>query len=64
MVGEKDPLNAGLRLSELLVGRYRDAGSTDITYRVYPGARHEVLNELNRDEVEADLLAWLVRPRA
>lgn len=63
MVGDKDPLNAGLRLSDLLVQRYRDAGLTDITYRTYPQARHEVLNEINRDEVEAELLAWVTRAR-
>ena len=28
---------------------------------VYPGARHEVFNETNRDEVERDLLRWLDR---
>ncbi|MFE1594819.1 alpha/beta hydrolase [Nocardia sp. NPDC058705] len=64
MVGDKDPLNSKLSLSDLLVQRYRDAGLTDITYQVYPDARHEVLNETNRDEVEADLLAWITRARA
>ncbi len=63
MVGEKDPLNNRLRLSDLLVQRYRDAGLNDLTYQVYPDARHEVLNETNRDEVEADLLAWITRAR-
>ncbi|MFF2397298.1 alpha/beta fold hydrolase [Nocardia sp. NPDC058114] len=63
MVGDKDPLNNKLRLSDLLVQRYRDAGLADLTYRVYADARHEVLNETNRDEVEADLLAWLTRAR-
>ncbi|MEV0437103.1 alpha/beta hydrolase [Nocardia sp. NPDC050413] len=63
MVGDQDPLNAGLRLSDLLVQRYRDAGLTDLTYRVYPGARHEVLNEVDRDEVEAELAAWITRAR-
>jgi len=29
--------------------------------RYYPGARHELLNETNRDEVTADLIAWLDR---
>ncbi len=64
MVGARDPLNAGVRLSDLQVQRYRDAGLTDITYRVYPDARHEILNELNRAEVENDLIAWLSAPRA
>ncbi|WP_410876571.1 alpha/beta fold hydrolase [Nocardia sp. A7] len=63
MVGDRDPLNDKLRLSDLLVGRYRDAGLADLTYQVYADARHEVLNEINRDEVEADLLAWLTRAR-
>jgi alpha-beta hydrolase superfamily lysophospholipase len=43
------------------VARLRDAGLTDVTLVVYPGARHEVFNETNRDEVVADLLAWLER---
>ncbi|WP_059005613.1 alpha/beta hydrolase [Streptomyces specialis] len=64
VVGDRDPLNAGLTLSDLVVGRYRDAGLTDLTYRVYPEARHEVLNELNRDEVVADLTRWINRVTA
>ena len=28
---------------------------------LYPGARHETLNETNRDEVTADLVTWLDR---
>ncbi|MFI6517057.1 alpha/beta fold hydrolase [Spirillospora sp. NPDC050679] len=61
MVGDRDPLNAGLGLSDLLVGRYRNAGLTDITYRVYPGARHELLHETNREEAQADLVSWIAR---
>ncbi|MFE3000772.1 alpha/beta fold hydrolase [Nocardia sp. NPDC059246] len=61
MVGDQDPLNDDLRLSNQLIARYRDAGLTDITYRVYGGARHEILNEINRDEVEDDLIAWIAR---
>ena len=32
-----------------------------MTIRTYPAARHEVLNETNRDEVIADLSSWLDR---
>lgn len=65
-VGDADPINGGLALVHALVDRYRTAGLTDIELRTYPEARHEVLNETNRDEVEADLLRWLDRvvPRA
>lgn len=35
------------------------AGMTDVTMKLYHGARHELLNETNRDEVFADVLTWL-----
>lgn len=57
--GELDPVNANLALLNVLVDRYRAAGLTNVTVRTYPGARHEILNETNRDEVEAGLLAWI-----
>jgi alpha-beta hydrolase superfamily lysophospholipase len=60
-VGEHDPVNGGLALVQPLVQRLQDAGLTDVTFVVYPEARHEVLNETNRDEVVADLLGWLDR---
>ncbi len=58
-VGELDPVNANLALLNVLVDRYRAAGLTDVTARTYPGARHEILNETNRDKVVADILDWL-----
>jgi alpha-beta hydrolase superfamily lysophospholipase len=60
-VGDMDPVNAGLALLHPLVQRYRDAGLTDVTVHIYPGARHEIFNETNRGEVVADLLQWLDR---
>jgi alpha-beta hydrolase superfamily lysophospholipase len=60
-VGELDPVNANLALLNVLVDRYRAAGLTDVTVRTYPGARHEILNETNRDKVVASMLDWLDR---
>jgi alpha-beta hydrolase superfamily lysophospholipase len=57
--GEWDPVNANLVLLHVLVDRYRAAGLTDVTVRTYPGARHEILNETNRDEVVARILDWI-----
>ena len=37
------------------------AGLADLTLKFYDGARHEMLNETNRSEVFADVLAWLDR---
>jgi alpha-beta hydrolase superfamily lysophospholipase len=42
-----------------LIESYREAGLTRITHRVYPGGRHEMFNERERERVEADLIAWL-----
>src|SRR5260370_1197374 len=57
--GELDPVNANLALLNVLVDRYRAAGLTDVTVRTSPGARHEILNETNRDEVVARILDWI-----
>ena len=54
--GERDPV--GAKLSGL-IDSYREAGLTRLTTRIYPGGRHEMFNEINRDEVTADLIAWL-----
>jgi alpha-beta hydrolase superfamily lysophospholipase len=59
VVGEQDPVNGGLALVNELVRRYAAAGLTDVTMVSYPGARHEVFNEMNRDEVVAGVIAWL-----
>ena len=32
----------------------------DVTMRVYPGARHELLNETIREEVTAEVITWML----
>lgn len=57
--GEEDPVGnygKGVREVESLL---RQAGVRDLTVRLYPGARHEILNEINRQEVYADILNWI-----
>lgn len=60
-VGELDPVNGKLAWFRPLVDRYWEAGLADMTWHVYGGARHEVLNEGNRPEVPAVLRAWIDR---
>ena len=57
-VGDEDPINARLERLTPLVDAYKAAG-LDVTLKVYPGGRHEMLNETNRSEVVGDLRAWL-----
>lgn len=59
--GEDDPvggLGKGVRKVEALL---RETGHTDVVCKLYPGARHEVLNEINYDEVYRDILDWLTK---
>jgi alpha-beta hydrolase superfamily lysophospholipase len=43
----------------MLLNAYKRVGLTDLELIVYEGARHEVFNETNKDEVIADLVSWL-----
>lgn len=59
MVGREDTVG-GPRSVHRLAAAYRErSGFTDVTTLVYPGARHEIFNEVSQAEVRADLLAWL-----
>lgn len=57
--GADDPASDRTKSLAQLIGAYKAAGLTDVTHRFYEGARHEMLNETNRDQVTAELLAWL-----
>nr|WP_274388271.1 alpha/beta hydrolase [Salsipaludibacter albus] len=59
--GSHDPLAQGGPAVEALGERYREAGLEDVEVTLYDGARHEILNETNRDEVIADILSFLDR---
>jgi alpha-beta hydrolase superfamily lysophospholipase len=57
--GSEDPVGQQLRGLHKLIGRYRDAGLRDIAFDFYPGGRHEMLNEINRRQVQTRLLGWI-----
>ena len=57
--GDSDPVGAALGGVDRLAEAYRAAGLNHVQTRLYPGGRHEMLNEINRDKVREDLLAWL-----
>ncbi|MFJ4144303.1 lysophospholipase [Pseudomonas sp. NPDC089734] len=56
--GECDPVSNGKRLKDL-ARALAEAGHQALKLEIYPQARHELLNETNRDEVTRDLLDWL-----
>ncbi|WP_410513941.1 alpha/beta hydrolase [Paenibacillus sp. BR2-3] len=59
--GEKDPVGMDGQGVRHLVELYRKQGVQNLEYHLYPGGRHELLHEVNRDQVASDVLDWLVR---
>ena len=59
--GDQDPVGGNGAGVRKVYGYFEKQGTRDLTMKLYPGGRHEMLNELNREEVYADVLAWLDR---
>ena len=57
-VGADDPVSNKTVLAEKLYKYYLQYG-LNAEYKSYPGARHEILNEINRKEVYADMAAFI-----
>jgi alpha-beta hydrolase superfamily lysophospholipase len=57
--GEKDPVGKNTKGVTQVYRSFLKAGIADISFRFYKDARHETLNETNRDEIQADVIAWL-----
>lgn len=57
--GEEDPVgDAGLGVSKVYE-MYQNAGITDVTMKLYPNDRHEILHELDKDVVYDDIYTWM-----
>ena len=57
--GADDPVGDCGEAVKSVFERYKDAGIKDITMKLYAGDRHEILNELDKNTVFADLLGWM-----
>jgi len=57
--GADDPLHADQRDINRMLQAYYDQALTSITVKWYPSGRHEMLNEINADEVYQDIVSWL-----
>jgi alpha-beta hydrolase superfamily lysophospholipase len=59
MSGSADPVGDMGKGPARLADQYKAAGITRVQLKLYPDARHELLNETNRDQVTSELIAWL-----
>ncbi len=57
--GAGDPVGKETRGVRQVAEAYRRAGIKDVTTRFYEDGRHEMLNEINRQEVFADTIGWI-----
>ena len=59
MIGSEDSLGGEHSVRKLAESYIERGELTDVTVEIYTEARHELFNEINKDEVIADLLVWL-----
>ncbi len=57
--GDKDPVGLFGKGFLTLINNWKAAGVKDISYNLYKGGRHEMMNEINRQEVIDDLITWI-----
>ena len=57
--GDKDPVGKFGKGIIKLYENYKKVGIKDIKFKLYSGGRHEMLNEINKEEVMQDTIKWL-----
>ncbi|MCI8465167.1 MAG: alpha/beta hydrolase [Lachnospiraceae bacterium] len=61
VAGEEDPVGNYGKGVKACCKQFQELGFKDVTLKLYPGDRHEILNELDRHMVFEDLALWLDR---
>jgi len=56
--GEKDPVGGYGKEIQRYLSVLKKAGFSNVTSKLYPECRHELLNELNNEEVYSDIQQW------
>ena len=61
VAGQEDPVGNYGKSVKAVAQSYQRAGVRDVTCRLYPGARHELLNELDYETTQEDIWDWIAR---
>ena len=59
LAGDKDPVGNYSKGVIQAANMYKKLGIKDVTIKLYEDSRHEILNELNKEEVFQDIIKWL-----
>ncbi|WP_034061534.1 alpha/beta hydrolase [Lacinutrix jangbogonensis] len=57
--GDKDPVGEMGKGVKRVVEQYKNRGMQDLTFNLYEGGRHEMLNEVNGKAVKQEVISWL-----
>ncbi len=57
--GSQDPVSLQTKSLIPLIERYKSYGIKDVNYKIYENSRHEIFNEINKEEVLQDIVNWL-----
>jgi hypothetical protein len=57
--GSMDPVGDYSKGVNEVYKKLKKSGHKNVTLKLYEDARHEILNETNREEVYSDIIAWL-----
>lgn len=61
VAGGDDPVGSYGEGVKQTVKAFENAGMRDVKMRIYPLCRHEILNEINKQEIYEDISQWLPR---
>ncbi len=59
IAGGDDPVGSYGKGVQQAAKAFQKAGMQDVSTRIYPLCRHEILNEINKEEVYEDILQWM-----
>lgn len=57
--GEKDPVGSNGKMVKRAYKEYKNAGIINVQMKLYKDMRHEILNEIGKEEVYQDILTWI-----
>lgn len=57
--GAEDPVGECGKGPRIVAQTYKEIGISDVTLKLFPGDRHEILNELDKEDVDRFILDWI-----
>lgn len=61
VAGEEDPVIQSREKLDAFARFYKDSGADEVTYKLYAGMRHEILNERDKEKVYEDIAQFIAR---